>query len=63
MLRKLFFLAVTAGLAKRAWDQYRAADTQDMPPARVDPVGTPEPDTLGSAAAQPVAPESPLAWH
>ena len=63
MLRKLFFLAVTAGLAKRAWDQYRAAGTNDMPPARVDPVGTPGPDAVSSGVAQPVTPGSPVAWH
>jgi hypothetical protein len=63
MLRKLLFLVVTAGLAKRAWDRYRATGAENMPPVRVEPVSTPEPDSVGSAAAQPVAPASPLAWH
>ena len=63
MLRKLLFLAVTAGLAKRAWDRYRTTGTEAMPPARVEPAGTPEPHSVGVAAAQPVASESPRAWH
>jgi hypothetical protein len=60
MLRKLILLAITAGLAKRAWDQYQAGQPAT---AGTEPLATPEPDIAGSAVVPPIAPESPLAWH
>jgi len=59
MLRKILTLAVTAVLAKKAWDQFRAW--------QVEAEALPRPtaaDVEGSAlTALPVLPESPMHYH
>lgn len=60
MLRKILTLAVTAVLAKKAWDQVRAmqAEAERLPPPS-------SADVQGASAltAVPVLPESPMQYH
>ena len=59
MLRKILSLAITAVIAKKAWDQYKAS----QPTAGVEPMATPEDLDSSAASAQPVPPESPMQYH
>lgn len=61
MLRKIITLAVTAVLAKKAWEQYQASRPAM---AGTEPLAAPDDDVeQSSVTAQPVMPESPMHYH
>ena len=65
MLRKILTLAVTAVLAKKAWDQIRTLNAESSvdTTSKARPASTAE-DVEGSAlTAVPVLPESPMQYH
>ena len=59
MLRKLITVAITAVLAKQAWDRMRATPVSPV----VTPAQAPGDVESESVQAQPIAPESPLQYH
>jgi len=59
MLRKLITVAITAMLAKQAWDRMRATPVS---PA-VTPAQAPDDVESESVQAQPTVPQSPMPYH